>query len=315
MDRNAVLRLSRDGITEISNYGMFDYFRDNLGSVNFSNAKLGKVFGGWDMYQKQYVISLQEYSNPTPGLLNDPPRYQTLAFDETVLGWTSRFSYRPIEMFSLKGNFYSIGYEQEQQSGGNYKDAAPTLWQHNQGQRANFYGRQYDSLITFIFNPKVSLSKNFKTVNYEGSNGWEVYAFQSDATGPDEFNNIYVKYFDGVGNPPVYVPAVSSFYEGEYVINPADGQAVDRLDYLSVFGTVNPALPREYAGFDRKENKYYANLVNDTQPSEGEIVFGADMTGIKGYYCTVTVQTDSSTDVGGVKELFAVSSNYVESAY
>ena len=314
MDRNAVLRLSRDGITEISNYGMFDYFRDNLSGVNANNAQLGKVIGGWDMYQKQYVISLQGYSNPTPGVPNDPPRYQTLAFDETVLGWTSRFSYRPIEMFSLKGTFYSIGYEQEEQSGGSYKDTAPTLWQHNLGQRANFYNRQYDSQITFIFNPKVSLSKNFKTVNYEGSNGWEVNKFTSDATGPDEFNNTYINYVDVVGEPPA-IPAVSSFYEGEYVINPADGQAVDRLDYLSVFGTVNPALPREYAGFDRKENKYYANLVNNTSPSEGEIVFGADMTGIKGYYCTVVVQTDQSTDVGGVKELFAVSSNYVESAY
>ena len=29
-DRNSILRLSRDGLTEISNYGMIDYFRDQL---------------------------------------------------------------------------------------------------------------------------------------------------------------------------------------------------------------------------------------------------------------------------------------------
>jgi len=33
-DRNAVLRLSRDGITEISSYGMKDYFRDELSKVS-----------------------------------------------------------------------------------------------------------------------------------------------------------------------------------------------------------------------------------------------------------------------------------------
>jgi hypothetical protein len=33
-NRNAVLRLSRDGITEISEYGMYDYFRDEFNSVN-----------------------------------------------------------------------------------------------------------------------------------------------------------------------------------------------------------------------------------------------------------------------------------------
>jgi hypothetical protein len=39
------------------------------------------------------------------------------------------------------------------------------------------------------------------------------------------------------------------------------------------------------------------------------------MTGIKGYFATVTISTDSVTDPGGMKELFAVSSNYVESSY
>ena len=35
-DRNAVLRLSRDGITEISNYGMKDFFRDELSKISES---------------------------------------------------------------------------------------------------------------------------------------------------------------------------------------------------------------------------------------------------------------------------------------
>ena len=32
-DRNAILRLSMDGLTEISTYGMYDYFRDEIRSV------------------------------------------------------------------------------------------------------------------------------------------------------------------------------------------------------------------------------------------------------------------------------------------
>jgi len=39
------------------------------------------------------------------------------------------------------------------------------------------------------------------------------------------------------------------------------------------------------------------------------------MTGIKGYFSTVTITTDKVTNPGGAKELFAVSTNYVESAY
>jgi len=58
-----------------------------------------------------------------------------------------------------------------------------------------------------------------------------------------------------------------------------------------------------------------SNLINNSPAAAGEIMFGADMTGIKGHFATVTMSTDSVTDVGGMKELFAASSNYVESSY
>ena len=49
-NNNAVLRLSRDGITEISNYGMKDFFRDQLtaldtGNVDTVGVKPGNLFG------------------------------------------------------------------------------------------------------------------------------------------------------------------------------------------------------------------------------------------------------------------------------
>jgi hypothetical protein len=39
------------------------------------------------------------------------------------------------------------------------------------------------------------------------------------------------------------------------------------------------------------------------------------MSGIKGYYVTVKMSLDTTTDPGGMKELFAVSSNFVVSSY
>ena len=77
-----------------------------------------------------------------------------------------------------------------------------------------------------------------------------------------------------------------------------------------------------YAGFHKKEGKYFANIVNNSQPTQGEVVFGNSISGVKGYYSTVTIQTDVSTKentasgIGGLpRELFAVSSEYVESSY
>ena len=57
------------------------------------------------------------------------------------------------------------------------------------------------------------------------------------------------------------------------------------------------------------------NLVNNSLATAGEIVFGDSMTGIKGYFATVSMSTDNVTDIGGLKELFAASSDYVESSY
>ena len=69
------------------------------------------------------------------------------------------------------------------------------------------------------------------------------------------------------------------------------------------------------AGFDRKENRYVADIVNASPARPGEVIFGASMSGVKGYFTTVRFQIDASTNLGGAKELYSVSSNFVMSSY
>ena len=180
--RNVVLRLSRDGITEISQYGMKDFFRDTLSTVNdsyvpknipwsitsgqsltnpvktfkidigsgsvdedvFIGSKFletisgalidtgatitnitdqstaneieitlskyinlddeessvgflqyeyrSKIQGGWDNYNRVYTLSIQT----TPSYIDEEINYSTLTFDESVSGWTSFYSFKPI---------------------------------------------------------------------------------------------------------------------------------------------------------------------------------------------------------------------------
>jgi len=285
-DRGAVLRLSRDGITEISNYGMYDFFRDELSSVN-TNTSSGNMPGGWDIHNKQYVVSLQNTADD---------KFSTLSFDESVRGWTSFFTYKPEFMVSLRNDFYSFNNG--------------ILYQHysDSVNRGNFYGVNNNTSITFIFNPNVSMSKNFKTINYEGSNGWRIDSIESDQTGPDSYNGVYSNVTDLTASIPSYLG-------GEYILNPVTNEVVYPAQYGTVFGNDNPPYNRNYAGFVRKENKYVANLINATPSTQGEVIFGNQMSGIKGYFTTVTISTDDATAVGEIKELFAVSSEYVQSAY
>jgi hypothetical protein len=299
--RNAVLRLSMDGIEEISRYGMRDYFRDEFSSIDEPGFK-GRILGAFDVHNNQYVISTQR------SLISPTVTYNTLSFDEDVKGWVSFFTFKPDQMFSIRNKFYSTKTRPSKSN---------VIWQHysEDVNRCTFYENAYpnegattDATITFVFNPQISASKVFKTINYEGSNGWKISSIISDDTGEDQVNGSYSMYQD-VGS------MVHSYYGGEYIINPADGQAVERADYLSVFGNADPGYPRQHAGFNRKENKYSAVIINSSNHRSGEVLAGRNISGIKGYFLTVTAVTDGQTNDGGLKELFAVSSNYVESSY
>ena len=260
-DRSAILRLSRDGITEISQYGMRDFFRDELavisenvrqkqtytGTLNYGisasgeafdfdiattdvcDLKIGtvlevfdgtsyvqvtdqatgnpviisdiistdattteltfnylplygtgwnpplpwtqgnistgsltvrfttpvkdKVIGAYDLHDDSYVVSIQDSIEST---------FDTVNFDEEVNGWVSFHSYKPLVMKSLNDSFYSF-----------HKYG---MWKHYSDigfNRTNYYGTRYGANITFIFNDEPHVVKNFLTIDYEGSNGWQ----------------------------------------------------------------------------------------------------------------------------------------------
>jgi len=381
-NRGLVLRLSRDGITEISSYGMRDYFRDTLATVSedwlettndttyvgtvtlsgdglefgmdvvsasccgipigstieyfaggfqpafdnstgegiyvtnvtdngdgtchvdlsgqsttrdwswpvtagvwtvrFMKVVKSRIIGGWDIHNNHYVCSIQNGPpNQTPSY-----SYSTVSFDESINGWTSFHSYHPKFVDSLRDKYYSF-------NGGK-------VWQHYDeitvNNRTNYYGVQEDSSITFIFNPASNIVKNFQTINYEGSNGWDVESYVSDIEQANRLNGAWVGDQDTTNS-------ILSYEEGRY-----------ETAVPTNSGVLAVTPPYSYAGFKRKENKYVSNLVSASVPRPGEVIFGNQMSGIKGYYATIKMTTDSITQVGGMKELFAVSSNFVVSS-
>jgi hypothetical protein len=294
--RGAVLRLSQDGITEISSNGMTDFFRDEFVNIDSAPHGAGLVIGGWDIHNKQYVLSLQRsYANPDKS-------YYTVVFDESSLGFTGFFTYNPSQIVSIKNSVYTVNNG--------------ILWNHysNAVNNNTFYGIYNKSSITFIFNPNPNVSKNFKTISYEGDNGWQLDNFESDSQQYD-FSNQFE------ANPPTpVIPFLLWNASNNWLISndvvaliPSYlGGAYDALGntYPS---TLNPPIYRY--GFERKENKYYANLVNASSSTSGEVIWGNDISGIKGRYATVTLSTDTITNLGGPKKLWSVGSEYVISSY
>ena len=367
-NNNAILRLSKDGITEISKYGMIDFFRDTLISIDNNNAE-GYVIGGYDVHNSQYVVSMQR----NPVLQPNSTNYNTLSFDESINGWVSFFTYKPEQIFSLRNVFYSA------KDGGLYKHYVSTTPAGNNVPRGTFYGVTSGSSISFVVNQNPSNSKSFQAISYEGTSGWQMNNFKSDRTGEMFIGNSWT--LPSSGATFDVTSGVKSYFEGEFVvtdlnvlislpqlttttvqINPSqtNGQvllipvggvvtgtgvptgttvisfddatniltvnqaivvqqydylnislAVDRTNYFTAYGTISPSLDRYQAGFDLKENKYVANLINDSVASEREINFGDQISGVKGFYANVTFSTDATTDPGGEKQLFSVGTTYI----
>jgi len=193
--RGAVLRLSRDGLTEISDKGMHSFFGDNLILNN-------NLFGGWDTESQEYNLTfstLSPYWQQTLGagkvdrlnkdescgaFLNEyPTESTTVSFKEEVSGWTSRKTFIPENSISLNNSYYTFKHGR--------------IWHHYQNALHNtFYdfgpsdetlGAYYESSFNVVFNESPTTVKGFKTVNYSGSDSLQ-YDYQLETYGDKNFS-------------------------------------------------------------------------------------------------------------------------------
>ena len=161
--RGAVLRLSRDGLTDIAEAGMKDWFKDHIPLANPTNANSNGVYenmpgliGSYDGRKDEYNITLR---------LQNTEKY-TLSFKENVKGWTSFKSFIPETGVSVSNEYYTF------KNGQIFKHHIPDTYN-------TFYttgpirldDESADSSITFIFNDEPSVIKSFNTLNYEGTQG------------------------------------------------------------------------------------------------------------------------------------------------
>jgi len=170
--RGAILRLSRDGITPISDSGMKDWFKDNLKVCN-------TIYGAYDEQKGTYCITLETSDTVNRPIKNgmvsvtplgadaDINDYATVCYSERVKGWTSFYTYRVRHGVSMNNDFYTFR--------GN------DLWlQHSEDvARGSFYNILYPSDIDFVFNDKPEIVKTFLTINYEGTTGWSMKTFET----------------------------------------------------------------------------------------------------------------------------------------
>lgn len=297
--RGTVIRLSRDGITEIADKGMSDYFTDKLKTAS-------KALGGYDDRNGGYVLAIDDEST---------------IFKEKADGWVSRLSFYPEASLSLNNEFYT------------FKDGE--MWEHSNSTRSNFYGTQEKTSITPLFNDAPSSIKNFKTLSYEGDAGWVAFVDTDQQDGEVEAwkkkENLYFNYIKGLAT------TINDMDTAEFAIQGLgfptsttdDNIVIDGTQYQVydlVFPSINVSLQKGDKVYFRDTSDANATKIIGTclvisgntvtvdwtgehDPSTLDFVFFVKDTekntsGIIGYYASTKMETSS----GEKKELFAVNS-------
>lgn len=308
--RGAVIRLSRDGITDISSKGMSDYILDAYKAHPSNN-----IIGSFDEDAGAYNVVINR---------------EVLSFKENVDGWATRLSYEPESGISLNNEYYTFD--------------SGEIYIHNNTTRSNFYGTQYDTTVTLLHNDQPSRIKNFKTLSYEGDDGWTatIDTDQQDgevATWKNK-EGIYYNYIRGLDST-----WSNSSQSGTLDTSEFNVQGIDEAETVSLSADqtvwtirfandVNVSLQGWVDGAEESDDKVYFVDASDSDkvhligtcrdisgntikvskdtnvvPAAGDFIFFAKNTqvntsGIIGYYASVKM-----TKTGGInKELFAVNS-------
>ena len=211
--RGVILRLSKDGLTPISDAGMKDWFKDNLKVCN-------TIYGAYDEQKGKYCVTLETNDTNNRPLKDgitingvNVLDFATLCYDERAKGWTSFYTYKVKHGVSLANDFYTF-------NGNNlyiqHSDEVP---------RGSFVGssNNHESYVDFVFNDKPEIVKTFLTINYEGTTGWNMQSFSTGGnmiSGYNAYNDIntcYVVPQEGttVGSDTVGFVKKEGFYFSE----------------------------------------------------------------------------------------------------
>ena len=247
----------------------------------------------------------------------------TLTYSESVEGWPSFYSYLPEYMKGMNWFFYTF-------SGGN-------LYRHNTNDTRNqYYGINYNSVITSVFNPQPSLTiKLFKTISFESNAAWDCTSLITDLSQGNvdllEFEQKEGEWFGYVRHNTGVTNYALRYTNGLGTISAVNGPPAalicsigNSLGNLITIGAtayvlVNNAAP-VLAGRVENVNKSEQTVTLDTTiagavaPVANNFLMFTNNTiaesyGLRGYYMEFTL-VNSNT---GPVELFAVGSNIMKS--
>jgi hypothetical protein len=203
--RGYQLRVSQDGITPISEIYKAQFYVTDLATqyVKPVAGALGgqaKVLGVYDFFEEEYISVFQ----PTASRAN-----VTLAFNEKRNCYSSFYDYSPEAINNIEGKVISF------RSG--------NLYVHDDTINYNrFYGTQYPSSVTFVFNEQGVIKKDYNAITQDSNVVWTSPTLGDVNTALSQDSNLvasdYVRY-EGLFNAAFMRDgnSLGGLVEGDYL--------------------------------------------------------------------------------------------------
>lgn len=135
-----------ESITEISNKGMYNFFKDHLNFCSTADCVDEKGSGVW------YTMGVDPRLNRLLITKNDPSGSWTISYSLAKQKWVSFHSYTPDDYNWDRDDFYSIKGSQvwihKNNDEGEQGDSSPCTFQ-------NFFGEKYPHIIDFVIKDKI----------------------------------------------------------------------------------------------------------------------------------------------------------------
>jgi hypothetical protein len=164
------VRYGRDGLTEISEYKMQNWFSDlgDLVSSAYLSNEIPVVISEFDKFNKE-LITFQDHST-LPATFRGYSIYKGALFSEKDTRWKSTHSFTPEMMSRIKNQLVM------------FKDGSPWLYE-KASTYGTFLGQQYDVLFEPVFNDEPALKKVWESIGIIATNMWSLERILSEYRG------------------------------------------------------------------------------------------------------------------------------------
>lgn len=243
---------------------------------------------------------------------------KTLTFSEKSKGWTSFQAYEPDGICGLNSRMYTVK-DGQLYLHGRLREALSFL----STPRNNFYGTQYPSKITTIFNESPNRDKIFKTLVLEGSHAWDALLetnLTQSTIDDQEFNLKESRWFAYIRKNEQVSDLTGTGVQGIGQVASVDGTTVN-FTHVPDMVSIGDAVVKVVSGVQttigtvQAKTETSITLTGSTDPADvaiGNYCFArknARIEGseIRGYYMEVTLENNNVNKV----ELFAIGTNVV----